>query len=95
MAVAELQIIPHIPGLLDKSKEGKLVQGLVQMAGILIILFPDQAQLSASLEENNNMVQVFMVVRCYSCKTFQVHQVSKGVSHYTCLVATESCNYKG
>jgi hypothetical protein len=22
------------------------------------------------------MVQVFMVVRCYSCKTFQVHQVS-------------------
>ena len=25
--------------------------------------------------EEAEMVQVFMVVRCYSCETFQVHQV--------------------
>ena len=25
------------------------------------------------------MVQVFMVVRCYSCETFQVQQVRQGI----------------
>ena len=32
--------------------------------------------MNVASEEPEEMVQVFMVVRCYSCKTFQVHQVS-------------------
>ena len=35
---------------------------------------PGSAEAGSPVEE---MVQVFMVVRCYSCKTFQVHQVGE------------------
>ena len=35
----------------------------------------DVGQLNLDIELET-MVQTFMVVQCYSCKTFQVHQVS-------------------
>ena len=41
-------------------------------------LFEEHVELeTVELDVRDEMVQVFMVVQCYSCKTFQVHQVSR------------------
>lgn len=37
----------------------------------------DSVEAGSEVSGAEEMVQVFMVVRCYSCKTFQVHQVSE------------------
>lgn len=75
MAVAGPKIRVSYELLEDKIATSKLTLMTSHMVCICLAGISTTDEQQQLEEEEATMVQVFMVVRCYSCKIFQVHQV--------------------